>query len=149
MVNIIGSLRSRPAGYVLGRGYCAAYRPGSARSRLRRARRRLVLQRLGGGHRACPRRPLSLQDSSTVLLVEENRRLKLTAGLWPLGEATVDIRLEPVGTTYTRVTIEESFERGPLHWAQNKINDLVLHRRNIESLRRLADIAERAVPKAL
>jgi hypothetical protein len=26
---------------------------------------------------------------------------------------------------------------------RNKINDLVLHRRNVESLRRLADIAER------
>ena len=94
-------------------------------------------------HKAGPW-PLSLHDKSTVQLMETNRRLRLSAGLWPLGEAIVDIRLEPVGTTFTRVTIEEHFERGPLRAVQNKINDLVMHRRNIETLRRLADIAERA-----
>jgi uncharacterized protein YndB with AHSA1/START domain len=94
-------------------------------------------------HKAGPW-PLSLQDSSTVLEVAEGRRLKMNAGLWPLGEAIVDITLEPVGNLATRVTIEEDFERGPLLWARNKVNDLVLHRRNIESLRRLADIAERS-----
>ena len=38
----------------------------------------------------------------------------------------------------------EEFHAGPLGWVQNKLNDLVLHRRNIESLRRLADIATRS-----
>ncbi len=94
-------------------------------------------------HKAGPW-PLSLHDSSTVLVVEKDRRLRLRAGLWPLGQAIVDIRLEPLGTKATRVTILEEFEEGPLRWAQNKLNDLVLHRRNIESLRRLADIAERS-----
>lgn len=37
----------------------------------------------------------------------------------------------------------EDFTAGPLLWARNKLNDLLLHRRNVESLRRLADIAER------
>jgi uncharacterized protein YndB with AHSA1/START domain len=95
-------------------------------------------------HKAGPW-PLSLHDSSKVLLVEPGRRLKLTAGLWPLGEAVVDIKLEPAdGGGATKVTIEEDFERGPLLLLRNKLNDLVLHRRNIESLRRLADIAERS-----
>ncbi|MGX6601093.1 SRPBCC family protein [Micromonosporaceae bacterium Da 78-11] len=98
-------------------------------------------------HKAGPW-PLSLQDSSTVLVMEPDRRLKLSAGLWPFGEAVVDIRLEPVGGD-TRVTMAEDFERGPLILLRNKLNDLVLHRRNIESLRRLADIAERAEPRAL
>jgi uncharacterized protein YndB with AHSA1/START domain len=88
--------------------------------------------------------PLSLRDSSTVLAVEPDRRLRLKAGLWPLGEAVVDIRLEPVGTGQTRVMMFEDFERGPLLGLRNKINDLVLHRRNVEALRRLADLAERA-----
>jgi hypothetical protein len=99
-------------------------------------------------HKAGPW-PFSLQDSSTVQLMEPDRRLKLKAGLWPLGEAMVDIHLEPQGPSETRVVIHEEFAEGPLRWFQNKANDLVLHRRNVESLRRLADIAERAIPKAL
>jgi uncharacterized protein YndB with AHSA1/START domain len=95
-------------------------------------------------HKAGPW-PLSLHDTSTVETVEPDRRLRLKAGLWPLGQAVVDIRLEPVGDGATRVVIMEEFEQGPLRWVQNKANDLLLHRRNIETLRRLADIAERSV----
>jgi uncharacterized protein YndB with AHSA1/START domain len=88
--------------------------------------------------------PLSLHDSSSVVAVEPGRRLRLKVGLWPIGEAVVDIRLEPDGPGRTRVIMLEDFERGPLRWVHNKLNDVLLHRRNIESLRRLADIAERA-----
>jgi uncharacterized protein YndB with AHSA1/START domain len=94
-------------------------------------------------HKAGPW-PLSLHDKSTVLAMEPGRRLRLNAGLWPLGEAVVDIHLEPAGVDATKVTMHEDFEKGPLLAVRNKINDLVLHRRNIESLRRLADIAERS-----
>jgi uncharacterized protein YndB with AHSA1/START domain len=93
-------------------------------------------------HKAGPW-PLSLHDSSTVLEMTPDRRLCLKAGLWPFGEAVVDIRLEPYGDA-TRVIMQEDFARGPLRWIRNKANDLLLHRRNIESLRRLADIAERS-----
>jgi hypothetical protein len=51
--------------------------------------------------------------------------------------------LEPVGSNATKVTMEEQIEAGPLLALRNKINDLVLHRRNLESLRRLSDIATR------
>jgi hypothetical protein len=37
----------------------------------------------------------------------------------------------------------EQFTDGPLLGLRNKLSDLVLHRRNKESLRRLADIATR------
>ncbi|BAL91566.1 hypothetical protein AMIS_63460 [Actinoplanes missouriensis 431] len=94
-------------------------------------------------HKAGPW-PLSLHDSSTVLACTPDRELRLNAGLWPLGEAIVGIRLEPLnGGSATRVVIEEDFEAGPLRWIRNKVNDLILHRRNVETLRRLADIAER------
>jgi len=93
-------------------------------------------------HKAGPW-PFSLHDSSTVLSCEPERRLRLLAGLWPLGAAIVDIRLEPVPGGATRVTMYEQFQAGPLRWLRSKLNDLVLHRRNIESLRRFADIAER------
>ena len=86
--------------------------------------------------------PLSLQDASTVVAAEPGRSLTLRAGLWPLSEATVRIELVPVDGMNTRVTIHEDFHAGPLHWAKNKINDLVLHGRNVEALRRLAELAE-------
>ena len=93
-------------------------------------------------HKAGPW-PLSLQDSSTVVACEPNRLMTMKVGLWPLGEGTVKFELEPVGANATRVTMHEDFHAGPLQWVRNKVNDLVLHRRNVESLRRLADIAER------
>ena len=93
-------------------------------------------------HKAGPW-PLSLHDSSTVESMTPDRELILLAGLWPLGQARVQIRLEPVGTNATLVTMEEDFQAGPLLALRNKINDLVLHRRNTESLRRLSDIATR------
>jgi hypothetical protein len=93
-------------------------------------------------HKAGPW-PFSLHDSSTVVSMTPNKELTLKAGLWPLGQACVRIRLEPSGDAATNVTIEEDFEAGPLLFLRNKVNDLVLHRRNIESLRRLSDIATR------
>ena len=93
-------------------------------------------------HKAGPW-PLSLQDSSTVVSMVPDKELTLRAGLWPLGQALVRITLEPVEASATKVTMAEDFEAGPLLFLRNKINDLVLHRRNDESLRRLADIASR------
>jgi uncharacterized protein YndB with AHSA1/START domain len=93
-------------------------------------------------HKAGPW-PMSLHDSSTVLSCDENRSLIVRAGLWPMGEATIGFTLEPVGSDATRVTMTEEFDAGPLRWVHNKLNDLVLHRRNVESLRRLSDIATR------
>jgi hypothetical protein len=93
-------------------------------------------------HKAGPW-PFSLQDTSTVVAMVVNRELTLKAGLWPLGQACVRITLDPVSSSATKVTIEENFEAGPLLALRNKINDLVLHRRNVESLRRLSDIATR------
>ena len=93
-------------------------------------------------HKAGPW-PLSLHDKSTVLAMEPDRLLTLRAGLWPLGEATVHLELEAAGPSATKVTMFEEFAKGPLRLIQSKLNDLVLHRRNIESLRRLADIATR------
>lgn len=93
-------------------------------------------------HKAGPW-PMSLHDSSTVVSMVPNRELFLKAGLWPLGQARIKFLLEPAGPAATRVTMEEDFEAGPLLFLRNKINDLILHRRNIESLRRLSDIATR------
>ncbi|MEU4380938.1 SRPBCC family protein [Micromonospora echinofusca] len=93
-------------------------------------------------HKAGPW-PFSLHDSSTVLTCEPQRRLVIRAGLWPAGEAIVVFTLEAAGTGATRVRLGEDFAAGPLRWVRNKVNDLVLHQRNKETLTRLADIAMR------
>jgi uncharacterized protein YndB with AHSA1/START domain len=93
-------------------------------------------------HRAGPW-PVSLTDTSTVLVCEPPHRLVIRAGLWPAGEATVVFTLEPVGQNATRVRLGENFTAGPLRWIRNKLNDLVLKQRNKETLNRLADIATR------
>jgi len=63
--------------------------------------------------------------------------------MWPLGQALVSIQLFEEGPSRTRIRLDEDFEKGPLRWIRTKINDLLLHLRNRESLRRLADIAVR------
>jgi polyketide cyclase/dehydrase/lipid transport protein len=85
--------------------------------------------------------PLSIRDKSTVLECEPGRMMLTKVRLWPLGEGHVRITLVPVGSVRTRVTMAEDFVGGPLSWLQNKINDVILHRRNVEALRRLEDLA--------
>lgn len=87
--------------------------------------------------------PVSIHDSTVVLASTEGAELRLRARMWPLGEATVVIGLTPVGDDRTRVTIAEDFASGPVRWIRNKVNDLLLHARNRETLRRLGDLAER------
>ncbi len=93
-------------------------------------------------HRAGPW-PVSLTDTSTVLVCEPPHRLVIRAGLWPAGEALVVFTLEQVGPNATRVRLGEDFAAGPLRWVRNKLNDLVLKQRNKETLNRLSDIAVR------
>jgi len=96
-------------------------------------------------HKAGPW-PLSLRDASVVLESDPPRHLLLKVRLWPLGAGHVRLTLTPDGAGATRVTMVEDFVEGPLRWVRTKINDLVLHRRNRESLRRLADLAVRRTP---
>jgi uncharacterized protein YndB with AHSA1/START domain len=87
--------------------------------------------------------PLSVRDNSEVISCAEPTELSLRAKMWPLGEATVVLRLSATGDGGTRVTIAEDFAAGPLRWVRTKVNDLLLHARNVETLRRLGDLAVR------
>ncbi|HET8684845.1 MAG TPA: SRPBCC family protein [Micromonosporaceae bacterium] len=93
-------------------------------------------------HKAGPW-PVSLKDRTEVIDSQPPSLLVLRARLWPLGELTVRIELTPVDADATRVTLAEEFRAGPLNWVQTKVNDLLLHGRNREALRRLADLAVR------
>ena len=59
------------------------------------------------------------------------------------------ITLTPAGSTRTRVTIVEDFTDGPLHWLWTKVNDLALHRRNVEALRRIEDLARARIQRTV
>jgi hypothetical protein len=68
--------------------------------------------------------------------------LELDARVWPTGAARVRLTLTPDGDDQTRVTIEEVFDRGPARLIPTPFQAALIRPRNIESLRRLADIAE-------
>jgi NAD(P)-dependent dehydrogenase (short-subunit alcohol dehydrogenase family)/uncharacterized protein YndB with AHSA1/START domain len=87
--------------------------------------------------------PFSLHGETGSVACQPPTLLVIRPTLWPLGELTVRIGLTPTGFRSTRVVIEEKFSRGPLLSLRNKINDVLLHRRNDESLRRLADLVQR------
>ncbi|GAA1781877.1 SRPBCC family protein [Luedemannella flava] len=86
--------------------------------------------------------PVSLHDETVVLKADPPDRLVLRPRIRPFGELTVVFRLAPSGRDGTRVVLEEDIAKGPLRWVRNKLNDLLMHGRNKETLRRLADIAE-------
>ena len=86
--------------------------------------------------------PLLIDDYTEVLLCEAARVLELRARAWPTGEAFVRIRLAPLGDE-TEVTIEEDVSSGPATLVPKPVRQARLHWRNIETLRRLAFLAER------
>ncbi len=86
--------------------------------------------------------PVMVKDETQVLESVPGKRLVLQARGWPMGEARVEVDLEAEGDG-CRATITETPSRGPALLMRNPAGELLLHQRNIESLRRLASLAER------
>lgn len=86
--------------------------------------------------------PALLDDTTEVLEVTPGHRLKVRARAWPSGAAHVDLHLEAVGTS-TRVVIEEDAVSGPGRLVPSPARQPLLAWRNVETLRRLALLAER------
>ena len=87
-------------------------------------------------------RPLRKDDVTTSKEYEPDTRLALEARAWPAGTASVVISVEPVGGG-TRVSIDEAPLRGPAKLLHNPLADLLIHVRNVETLRRLESLARR------
>jgi len=85
--------------------------------------------------------PMLINDHTEVLDVVPGRSITLRARAWPVGEAKVDIRLSDVGAQ-TEVVIEEDAIAGPGVLVPEPFKGLTLKWRNVETLRRLAFIAE-------
>jgi len=85
--------------------------------------------------------PLQINDESTVRAMEPDRLLELAAGIWPLGAAVVRLALVPVAPARTRVTMSEELISGLGRVIPRPVQFALLRPRNVESLRRLDDIA--------
>lgn len=86
--------------------------------------------------------PALIDDSTTVLECVPHERLKLRARGWPAGEAEVTFLLDEQDSA-TEVTIVEDAVSGPGLLVPKPLRDIQLAWRNVETLRRLAFVAER------
>lgn len=86
--------------------------------------------------------PLLLDDETEVEAVTPGVSLTLAARSRPTGVARVTIRLEASGAG-TNVVIDEDVISGPARLVPKPFRDLGLKWRNVETLRRLAYVAER------
>jgi uncharacterized protein YndB with AHSA1/START domain len=86
---------------------------------------------------------VTLDDTTSVVEMEENRRLVLRARIRPAGVAGVIMTLSPAGPSATTVVMEEDVAEGPASHVPDAITDPLLHARNVETLRRLKNLAER------
>ncbi|GAB3086816.1 SRPBCC family protein [Nocardioides zeae] len=85
--------------------------------------------------------PLLLDDATVVERSEPAHLLQLKARGWPMGEARVVLTLEPEGQG-TRLVIEEDAIAGPGRLAPPPVRGVSIAWRNVETLRRLALLAE-------
>lgn len=86
--------------------------------------------------------PALVDDQTRVTECAPLQLLGLRAKAWPVGEAAVTLHLEVQGAN-TRVVIEEDAVSGPGTLVPKPLRAPGLRWRNIETLRRLAFIAER------
>jgi uncharacterized protein YndB with AHSA1/START domain len=88
--------------------------------------------------------PFKLNDHTQVLRIDPPHRLDLKARFRPLGTATISIRLERQGEG-TLVTIVEDAGDPITRLLFNPLTHLLVRGRNVESLRRLEELAVGAV----
>lgn len=85
--------------------------------------------------------PVLLSDNTEVEDVDAPRMVQLRVKAWPTGEGRVRLTCTPQGDQ-TEVVMEEQAVSGPAQLVPTAAQDLMLHPRNVEALRRLAYLAE-------
>ncbi len=87
--------------------------------------------------------PAVVDDTTEVMSSAVEQELVLTARGWPMGEAEVVIRLSAEGDDRCVVSIAEDAVSGPGSLVPHALRQPAIRRRNVESLKRLAYLAER------
>ncbi len=85
--------------------------------------------------------PAVIDDETTMLEWDPPRRMVIQPKGWPIGEARVQIDVKPRGDGCV-VRITEKAVKGPGVLVPPALLDIGLYIRNVETLRRLAYIAE-------
>ncbi|WP_213817065.1 SRPBCC family protein [Glaciihabitans sp. dw_435] len=85
--------------------------------------------------------PFLINDETTMLEWDPPRHAAMRPKGWPIGEALVTIDVRPKGDGCI-VRITEEATAGPGTWVPEFFMNVLLHLRNVETLRRLAFIAE-------
>jgi len=85
--------------------------------------------------------PALINDETVVKEWDPPRRMVIRPKGWPIGEALVELDVKPRNTGCV-VRIREKAVAGPGAFIPKSLLDLGLHARNVETLRRLAFIAE-------
>lgn len=85
--------------------------------------------------------PALINDYTALLEWDPPRRAVMRARLWPIGEARVELDVEPAAGGCA-VTITETPTSGPFAMAPRPAVDASIKMRNVETLRRLAYLAE-------
>jgi uncharacterized protein YndB with AHSA1/START domain len=85
--------------------------------------------------------PIKVNDHTEAVEAEPPKHLRLKAKARPLGTAYVDLRLTPTPRG-THVTMNEGPADRLSRLVHNPVADVLLHGRNVESLRRLKQVAE-------
>jgi hypothetical protein len=85
--------------------------------------------------------PLLVNDETTMLEWDPPRHAVLKPKGWPIGEAlvSIDVKPRPNGCV---VRMMEKPVAGPASMLPRFLIDALIHRRNVESLKRLAFVAE-------
>jgi uncharacterized protein YndB with AHSA1/START domain len=86
--------------------------------------------------------PLLVHDTTHVASSKPPHRLELDARVWPVGEAKVIFELAPEGMSRCRVRMIEDATKGPMRVVPYPLRTLAISPRNVETLRRLAYLAE-------
>lgn len=92
--------------------------------------------------------PALLDDETVVRAWDPERSIELQARGWPAGEARVLIEVTPVAVGCL-IRITEDADKGPGTLVPRPVRSAVIRPRNVETLRRLALIAERQAPEQL
>ena len=87
--------------------------------------------------------PVGIEDSTQVIAADPPRLLVLEARLWPVGKARIRFDLAAEESSKTRVAMTELATGGLLALLPVAAQARLLAPRNRESLRRLAQLAER------
>ncbi|MDQ1732040.1 MAG: hypothetical protein QOK10_2199 [Pseudonocardiales bacterium] len=87
--------------------------------------------------------PAVVADYTESVEFEPSRRLVLRARGWPLGEAIIEIEVQPKAESQSTVILREAPSAGPGRWLDNRLLRWGLKARNVETLSRLADRVEK------